>query len=256
MPRRYTAQESETSTRWVVSYADFVTLLLAFFIVMYTISSVNNKKFEALSAVLVGIFDGPVKSWKLTDIESFAPTFEKGNLHSSNPISQKKIEGYDWLPIMQASLEQEIEAKRASITSGEHWTQIEMDANLLFDGSTADLSVNGEQLLNRLAKSLALSHYPFRVESFIDQTSVINVQESPWLLTALQAANVSYYLMLEGINPQRIVASGYGPFHPLATEEDEEGQAINRRLLLLIDMTGQSLERIKTVTKRHLSAKP
>ena len=256
MPRRHQRPESVHPYRWMVSYADFMTLLFAFFVVMYAISSVNNQKFEKISHSLVGVFESSNKSLLPFQIDAIFPALAPASdvtLASSKDADRPEPPG-DLLELLQGSLSPLLENDRFNLHIEENWLQLEVPLDSLFSSQQVKLSFNGEQILSTLAKTFQGFKNPINIEVFSDK-KVSNTQ-SPWLLSAQQGAEIVQFLALEEIEMPRLAVVAYGPFQPIATNDDIEGQSINRRVLFLIDRRVLKRERIKTVTKQHLSAKP
>ncbi len=255
MPRRHHRPESVHPYRWMVSYADFMTLLFAFFVVMYAASSVNDKKFDEMAHSLVGVFEGTNKSLMPFQIEAIFPGLAPASdvsLVSSKEGDRPEPQG-DILELLQGALNPLIEENHFNLTMDEKWMQLEVPVDSLFNEKGSKLSYEGEQVLVTLAKSFMAFTNPINIEVFADNQPSGN--DSPWLLSAKQGAIISQFLVLEQIAPRRLAVVSYGPFQPIATNDDEEGRAINRRIIFLIDRNVLHRERIKTVTNHHLSAK-
>ena len=262
MARRHRPPESAHVMRWMVSYADFVTLLFAFFVVLYTISSVNNKKFEQLSTALSGIFDRKDMSFTPIQLDAIFPIAtphlpQDQPQGSESPSEEYLADAKQTIAKFRQELQSVVQPDEYSLMAAENWIHLELPADLIFVPKTDVLTEQGAVYLNELAKLFGTFANAINVEAFSAPDNVQELSdENLWQLSALQAASVTYHLILEGVDPARLAAVGYGPYHPIATAEDEEGQALNRRLVFMIDRTPQQRERIKTVTKRHLSAKP
>ena len=131
--------------------------------------------------------------------------------------------------------------------------QLEVPLDALFSSQKTQLNFEGEQLLNKLASSFRKFENPINIEVFGD--NLATKKKNPWLLSASQGASIVQFLALEDVDMPRMAVVAYGPFQPIATNDDEEGRSLNRRVLFLIDRRTLKRERIKTVTKQHLSAK-
>ncbi len=256
MPRRHHKPESVHAYRWMVSYADFMTLLFAFFVVMYSISSVNDKKFDEITNSLVGVFEGKSRSLTPFQIDaifpSLAPTSDL-TLVSSKEGENPEPPG-DLLEILQASIKPMNEENKFHLEVDEKWLQLEVPADSLFVKASSELSFDGEQVLVTLAKSFREFDNPINIEVFNDSENKGNT--SPWLLSSLQGGVIADFLTLENISAKRLATVAYGPFQPIATNDDEDGRSLNRRIIFLINRELIQRERLKIVTNRHLSAKP
>ncbi len=257
MARRHKPPESAHAMRWMVSYADFITLLFAFFVVMYAISSVNNKKFDQVTEVLSGIFEQAPKSWQPIQLEAIFNTVVRQSGSAPQDVSPIAENTERAMADLIAELETLAESESLHLFGDSRWIQLEVPADKIFNKHRLTMSASGEALINKLAKKFTLFGNPINVEVFADEPISRNADlTDPWELTAVQAAHLVQLLILENVKPSRLAAVGYGQYQPIATNDDEEGRALNRRVVFLIDSAGKQRERIKIVTKRHLSAMP
>lgn len=256
MPRRHSPPESAHAHRWMVSYADFMTLMFAFFVVLYSASSLNDEKFNQMSQVFVGVFDQPVALNLSPDVQSIitqltAPSDQKNESLSE---SDSLIEDMALLQVdLNRLIEQSLDKPRVSLQKVPHYLQLEVPADYLFKGNSATVSVEGAFILAQLADAFeGISNF-ISIEVFTDnQVPEVN----PWQLAANQGMAILQLLTLDDVSPMRLAVINYGPFQPIATNDDDEGQSINRRVLFLIHDNKGSINRVKTVTDAHLSANP
>ena len=142
MPRRHQRPESVHPYRWMVSYADFMTLLFAFFVVMYAISSVNNHKFEKISHSLVGVFESSNKSLLPFQIDAIFPALAPSSDVSlvSTMDAEKPEPPGDLLEIIQSSLSPLLEKERFNLQQQENWLQLEVPLDALFSSQKTQLN--------------------------------------------------------------------------------------------------------------------
>ncbi len=257
MPRRHKPPESTHPHRWMVSYADFMTLLFAFFVVLYAMSVVNNQKFERMSQALVGLFESPSAfplPIRLNDI--LPPVIYTPDGENHDDEDHMDIQGLqnNLQALVQENIKELLTQPEFNLEMVNDWLQIEVQADQFFTIGESDLTLDGEQTLVMLAKTFAQFKQNINIEVFSDIAA--DDDKNSWQLSAAQGASIAHLLIMEDISPDRIVISAFGPYHPVATTEDEEGRAINRRVNFLIDRAGKARERTKIVTNRHLSAKP
>lgn len=256
MPRRRKPPESTHMHRWMVSYADFMTLLFAFFVVMYAMSVVNHQKFEKMSHALVGLFESPPASSLPIKLNQILPPIiyePDGENHDDEDHMDIQDLQNNLQALVQENIKELLTQPEFNLEVSNDWLQIEVQADQFFDVGTSELTVEGEQTLNMLAKAFSQFEKSITIEVFSDVT--VDVDFNNWQLSAAQGASIAHLLILEDILPARIVVSAFGPYHPVATIDDEEGRAINRRVNFLIDRTGKARDRTKIVTDRHLSTK-
>lgn len=245
--------------RWLVSYADFITLLFAFFVVMYAISSVNVGKYRVLSESLVAAFRHPPRS-----IHPINP----GEVQTSNPFSPSPLAAFpspviiQGLPQIQAPPEPParsvpntpkttpiqkmgkiIEHKlRPLVSSGlisvqvhPNWVDIRIKADVLFPSGSARIDPTAVPVIEDVAKALRQLPVQVQVEGFTDNVPIHNSRfDSNWGLSAARAVSVVQLLIHNGMPPQRLAAVGYGKYHPIASNATPKGRAMNRRVELVV----------------------
>src|SRR6218665_1217528 len=145
MARRRHQEEHENHERWLVSYADFITLLFAFFVVMYSISSINEGKYKVLSESLVGVFSAPERATKPIPIGEEKPrtTEPDRSVIEDNPNSTTSSDDSAIDPLTQiASSMREafgdlIASEQLTVRGNELWVEIELNSSLLFPSGDA-----------------------------------------------------------------------------------------------------------------------
>jgi chemotaxis protein MotB len=207
--------------RWLVSYADFVTLLFAFFVVMYSVSQINESKYEELTSTLNGFFS----EQKSTDEAKQA-------VDSS---SASVIE----LPTLETAFYQQllplIEEGAIEVSSNELWLQISLSNRILFDVGSVKPSDQANEVVAKIATIMKDTVNPIRVEGFTDNLAINTAQfPSNWQLSTARASAIVQLLSASGVSPSQLSAVGYGEFQPVADNSSEAGRAKNRRVVLMI----------------------
>lgn len=256
--RNYDLQEyRENHDRWLVSYADFITLLFAFFVVMYAISSVNENKYRVLSGSLVNAFQRNVSEVKQpaatipspveTDLEldpepeeATDPAHERADEtpdldeHEKEKfIRQKKMRvmANDIMHVL-APLVQD---GRVSVTQSVQGIAIEINASVLFSPGHAQLAENSIQTLRAVAAVVQGHEHEIQVEGHTDNIPIHTLHfPSNWELSTARASSVVRLFIENGVNPQRLTALGYGENRQVASNETPEGRARNRRVTIMI----------------------
>lgn len=256
MVRRRRQEIHVNHERWLVSYADFITLLFAFFVVMYSISQVNQSKYRVLSETFVQAFNSPSHSLPSPDEQSEeaalpgtlnpiqvgepaktpAPSsIDIRNEHTGfNDTNQRDVltEISDLFVERFADL---IADKMVSVAGNELWLQIELNDSILFSSGSADPSAQAQSIFDEV--SLILKEYPnpIQVEGHTDNVPV-NLPRYPsnWELSAARAAAIVKWMVQKGVDPVRLSAVGYGEFQPVAENTTDAGRARNRRVVLMI----------------------
>lgn len=237
--RRRHQEEHENHERWLVSYADFITLLFAFFVVMYAISSINEGKYRIFSESLDGIFNQADRSFKPINIGD-----ERPRAHATE--GQQQLEGnlktdaeVDPLEQIAASVEASfgnlIDSKQLTVRGTETWIEIELKSSLLFPSGDALPNDAAFEIIEKIAKILAPFENPIQVEGFTDNQPISTAQyPTNWELSAARAASIVRMLAMDGVNPARMAAVGYGEFQPIADNSSLEGRGMNRRVVLVV----------------------
>lgn len=255
------------SQRWLVSYADFITLLFAFFVVMYAISQVNESKYKVLSDALTEAFkDNPVNSTTTglhadsggtpmdlglvpgpnqqseNVIESVAgATQEEISLPKNQPATeQEKREFAQLYQNLNQSLQQLIEAGVVEVRGNEDWIEVDMRSGLLFESGSDVLGVSSEPLLSEISRTIKDNTHLLRIRGYTDDQPIETDRfPSNWELASARAVAVVRSLQRFGVTPQRMAVEGFGEFNPIAGNETEEGRARNRRVVLAISRFNQ-----------------
>ncbi|MEH6810899.1 MAG: flagellar motor protein MotD [Motiliproteus sp.] len=248
MARRRRTRNEQHTDRWVVSYADFITLLLAFFVVMYSISSVNEGKYRALSQSFEGIFRGADHTFdplQIGDVKSRrdrrdiglidqAPSVDASNvqltLGDKEAVELKQIESDATKRFQELIADGEL-----SISSNRLWLEIEIQSSLLFASGSALPSLDADPILEALALILKNYDNPVHVEGFTDNQPIQSSQfPSNWELSAARSAGVVRMLSHFGVAPERMAAVGFGEYQPKVSNLSVRGKSINRRVKIIV----------------------
>lgn len=243
MARRRPPEEHENHERWLVSYADFITLLFAFFVVMYSISSLNEGKYKILSEALVGVFNDAEKSTRPIPIGDNRPhtvkpaePLVKDSEQTDAGIGQKSLDPLQSIANdVRDAFGDLIKSNQLTVRGNELWIEIELNSSLLFGSGNAMPSDNAFNIIEKVAKIIKPFDNPIHVEGFTDDQP-INTAQYPtnWELSSARSASIVRILAMEGINPARMASVGYGEFQPVASNDTAEGRGRNRRVVLVI----------------------
>lgn len=251
MRRRARVEEHENHERWLVSYADFITLLFAFFVVMYSLSTVNEGKYRVLSDSLVSAF-------RNVNVNSRGEQIAPG---AKTPAVMPALPQLRAKPLVTPSDAKEEERKRqtrekmrdmareimevlaplvrqgkVSVTEGLRGITVEINASVLFPLGEARLQPAAVKALRAVAEVAASADFPIIVEGHTDPTPIATPQfPSNWELSGARASSVVRLFVESGVAPQRLTATGYGEQRPLASNDTQEGRARNRRVTILIE---------------------
>ena len=257
MRSRFEIRESEdegSEDRWVVSYADFITLLFAFFVVMYSISSVNEGKFRVLSESMVEVFQDPNYDQDGLDGISGLPAMLPQNeavgeaptrilemiAQDDFPapvaeINARDVRTVDLAKKIEQSLAAEIDMGQIRVRETEDWTEVELDSEFMFASGEGRLGGSAATVLGTVITVIKQTDTPVRVEGFTDNIPVTGgPYGSNWALSAARAANVAEAIADAGIDPDRLSATGFGELHPVAENSTVDGRRQNRRVVIAI----------------------
>jgi chemotaxis protein MotB len=238
--RKHFEETHENHERWLISYADFITLLFAFFVVMYAVSVVNVGKYRVLSDALGDAFGGRGAASKL---DTSAALADPEALPLSNIIARKRAEAArrerERLQLLarklQSSLAPLISAGRVRITQTNRGVTVEINASVLFDEGDAALAGNARETLQAVAGLLKDDTHAIEVEGHTDTTPISNAAfPSNWELSAVRASTVVRLFIDSGVPERRLAAIGRGANMPLASNGDPAGRARNRRVAITV----------------------
>ena len=252
MSRRKKRHEHVNHERWLVSYADFITLLFAFFVVLYASSQQDNKKAARVSAAIVGAFQelgvfsgsapGPVVWAEAAAPASSGDVATAPNLSNLVPKIGKEGTGGSGPNIEQLRRELE-EALGEEIKNHEIEMRVTPEGLVVslreigfFDSGDATLLAGGKTTLGRIAKALNKAGFQIRVEGHTDNVPIHTARfKSNWELSTARATEVVALLVEEyGFNPGQVSAAGYSQYRPLDSNNTEAGRKLNRRVDVVV----------------------
>ncbi|MGO2202833.1 flagellar motor protein MotD [Pseudomonas helleri] len=241
--RRRAAEEHVNHERWLVSYADFITLLFAFFVVMYSISSINEGKYKVISQALVGVFNDTERSVKPIPVGEERPLTTK----PAEPLikdSENTDAGLgqaqdDPLKTIANDITQAfgdlIASHQLTVRGNELWVEIELNSSLLFGSGDAMPNDLAFSIIDKVAAILKPFDNPIHVEGFTDNLPIRTAQyPTNWELSSARSASIVRMLAMQGVDPGRMASVGYAEFQPVANNATPEGRALNRRVVLVV----------------------
>jgi chemotaxis protein MotB len=257
MSRRRRARAHANHERWLVSYADFITLLFAFFVVLYASAQVDQRKVGRLALAIqvafqeLGVFPAsttqipldtkePMPFSPVQVIENAKRNTELGQVSSSanDPLSAASEEAN--LSTLQSELQQALARELALHEIALHRESDGLVISLrefgFFDSGSAALKPSAMPALDRIASILAVRICRLRIEGHTDNMPIHTAQmASNWeLSTARSTELVRLLIQRYGFPPDRLSAAGYAEYHPIATNDTPQGRAQNRRVDLVI----------------------
>ncbi len=248
MARRRREEEHENHERWLVSYADFITLLFAFFVVMYAVSSVNEGKYKVLSNSLTNAFKNttgqpggqPISVIQGAHPMPLRPVLKAEKQAESRKLEEKKVEKRQQMKrvagdIMDA-LQPLVAQGKVRLLETSRGVTIEISDSVLFPVGQAKLQPSSASAMGSIAQVLADTDFPITIEGHTDNVPISTPQfPSNWELSAMRATTVLRLFNDAGVGAERLTAIGYGETRPIETNTTPEGRAMNRRVSILID---------------------
>lgn len=234
--------------RWLVSYADFITLLLALFIVLFAIAvskkasmaEVQSAMRQALRMSPSGVMPLKRQQAVSTPYEDIAPS---PDIEATGVPGKKEADVVDVIAVSRQIVEELRQAMFPLIQEGlaevrrrDLWVEIELKDRVLFPSGSAELLPAAIKPLEEARKVIERFPYPLQVEGHTDNVPVRRGGSFPsnWELSAARAASVVRLFEQQGIDPRRMAVVGYGEQHPIADNATPQGRAQNRRVVIAI----------------------
>jgi len=242
MARRKKRAEHDNNDRWLISYADFITLLFAFFVVMYAISSVNEGKYKTFSESLNIAFDQkqPSAPVSIGIVTSQAEQKNKVLIDKSSAemlvrqreIKQQMQEVDDNLRKVMATM---IAQSQVSVYQNRRGVVVDISASTLFREGESSVQPAALETLRQVAQVLSQENQAIEVEGHTDDVPIKTAQfPSNWELSAGRASSVVRMLINYGVPELRLSAVGMAANHPVAANDTAEHRAQNRRVSITI----------------------
>ena len=259
-PRRRRAHGHTNHERWLVSYADFITLLFAFFVVLYASSQVDHRKVGKLALAIqvafqeLGVFPAsttqipldPNDPMPFSTVQAIQNVKRNAELRRVASAPEDTLSGGDEetdISTLQTELR---EALHNEITLHEVALHRESEGLVIslrdfgfFDSGSATIKPESLSALDRIASILSIRTYKLRIEGHTDNVPIHTAQmASNWeLSTARASAIVRVLIMDHHFPPDRLSAAGYAEYHPIASNLTAQGRAQNRRVDIVVFTT-------------------
>lgn len=260
--KRRDSIEHDNVHRWLVSYADYMTLLFALFVVLYAMAMVNEKPFETITESVGRVFQANEIKPKnrghgddILDVNSSKTNkrlFGNGILEDAGP---ELLEGEQTLSNISdarvgsnlTSLETElhtalyelIESGFAQLQIDGDWLEIELNSALLFPSGSSSATNSAESILGVIFDVIGESSNFVRIRGYTDDQMINNeIFSSNWELSVARATAILRVLEKQGMTPARMAIEGYGQYYPTADNSTSQGRAKNRKVVVAISKYG------------------
>lgn len=271
MARKRKQAEHENHERWLVSYADFITLLFAFFVVMYSMSSVNEGKYRVLSDSMTAAFTqttrslAPIQAGEIVRSSSSVikairevpdrvnisspivllkggpevivdPEYQNLDQEQEQRATEAITEQIDGIASdIEAEFEEMIADENVSVRKSPFWLEVVFNSNILFASASAELSDGAKIELGKLGDLLQEYENNISVEGFTDNIPIISpIFPSNWELSSARAGAVVRLFEDYGVESARLISVGYGENRPVSDNRTAQGRANNRRVVIVI----------------------
>ena len=257
MRRRRRTRAPSNHERWLVSYADFITLLFAFFVVLYASSQVDQRKVGKLALAIqvafqeMGVFpasttkipldlNDPMPFSTVQAIENVERNSELGRIASSPTEALAGSSRETDMATLRSELEQalhgEIALRQVSLHRDTDGLVISLREFGFFDSGSATVKPQSLPALDRIASILAIRTCGLRIEGHTDNVPIHTAHmSSNWELSTARATELIRILIMDhGFAPARLSAAGYAEYHPIASNVTIQGRAQNRRVDIVI----------------------
>jgi len=270
MPRKKRHEDHLNHEAWAIPYGDLVTLLLAFFVVMYAISSVNEGKYRVLSDSLFAAFRGSPRT--MQPVQVGEKQVGSGADVKTTLVEQAMLEGQPRsmlapVPVktgmpdpkqaeaalinarqsarakalqqvadqVARAMDDLVKANLVTVRRTDFWIEVEIKTDILFPSGTAQLQTSAVGVIEKLGEALAPFPNAIRVEGHTDNRPIKTVAFiSNWELSAARAGSVVRVLASKGVEPGRLAVIGYGDNRPTQPNDTADGRNANRRVVVVI----------------------
>jgi chemotaxis protein MotB len=240
MARRRKRIEHDNHDRWLISYADFVTLLFAFFVVMYSISSVNEGKYKNFSNSLSMAFSNRPASSDNTAASNEQEQLLKALVDKRTArLGEQQLKIQDRMNKLANGLSQMlsplINQRLVNINSTKRGVVIDVSASLLFNTGEAAVQPGALDVLRQVSVVLSNEELPVEVEGHTDDIPIMTPQfPSNWELSSARASSVVRILIVSGVPEKNLSVVGLASNQPLVPNDSPENRSKNRRVSITI----------------------
>ncbi|MEO3879183.1 flagellar motor protein MotB [Rheinheimera fenheensis] len=269
--------EQEQLDRWLVSYADYMTLMFALFVVLYAMSIIKEEEYSVLADSLTKLFEKPAQSGTGLPGNSVltvpAPQSEL-DLHGSSldsakgptlvadatrlsEVSERQL-GSPLQSVEQQlrkALANLLEQGLAKVQQDDNWLSIELSSGLLFASGSATTTSSAQTLLAEITRIINPINNYIRVRGYTDDQPINNeLFASNWELSVSRATSVLRLLERLGTAPQRMAIEGYGQYYPFKPNDSPQGRAANRKVVIAISRYGYIAQDAAAVSQDDAAA--
>jgi len=260
--RRILDEDDESHDRWLISYADFITLLFAFFVVMYATSTINLNKYRALSSAVVTAFQGKPGQTEAPEAQTQATLQNQSSVLKPLPLSylyqEKKLRDQEKVRAIGQRIAQAlapwIEQKNVTVYQSELGIEVDIQNSLLFNQNQSSYTAQALPVINALSNQLKNEYRSIQIEAHSDKqlfSDQADAERKRWALTAAQAAQMTASLIGDGIASKQLIAIGMADTKPVSSSDNSLAQALNSRVTVRILTAESSTQQASRVANRQ-----
>jgi len=225
-----------SGTAWINTYADTVTLLLTFFVLLYSMSNVDTQKFEQISVALNNMFTKNPAESLLNDKN---PEGEVPIVGEETPQkdAEKSVDLYSQI---QQLIDKNTLQGQVKLTKDERGINIELNEKILFDSGKAEIKTDFATTLNKISEIIVSIGNLIEIEGHTDNVPISGVYKNNRDLSYARANSVLEYFASRGISQNRMVTKAYGEWYPIKPNDSDANRAENRRVNILIVVPGDN----------------
>jgi chemotaxis protein MotB len=231
MARKKEAEKEGNQDRWLLTYADLITLLLIFFVIMYAMSKVDASKFDQLVEMLSKAFGGQKSVITMSNMGLLPQNAVFGDTRTKQRKLYVKAVG---------QMQKEISSRAIRVTEDERGIVISLASDFYFGSGRADFGDSTEAVLKKVYNLLNTTAGNIRIEGHTDDMPIVQgsslAQRLPtnWELSSQRAVNVLKFFEKLGLERTRLSAAAYADTRPVKPNDTYEGRAYNRRVEIVI----------------------
>lgn len=221
--RRRSQHETKTGNeRWLISYSDFITLLFGFFVVMYSVSQVNESKYKSLAETLNAAFENQPAQEVEQGVERDVEQVELADLDTLSEKITARLEGF---PV----------EGQVSLGANENWIELTFNSELLFTSGSDEPSEAAKDVFAELVDTLEPYQNEIQVVGHTDNVPIQNARfANNWALSSARAVAIVDFMAFQGMKPDQMSAVAFGEYRPVADNTTEDGRRQNRRVVVRV----------------------
>jgi chemotaxis protein MotB len=230
MKKRKHNEEHENAERWLLTYADLITLLLAFFIMMYVFSKKDAQKYDEVASHLKTIFSGGTGLAGKGSVTAASPIDMPSKGASSGEI-KRQLESE-----LMDSNRNKPGGENIAVLSDERGVVIRVLDKAFFDEGKAELKDGAKGALDKIVPIIKGIDNHVRIEGHTDNVPINTTEfKSNWELSVRRATEVvRYFVEKRGLSPEKVSATGYAEYRPIVQNNSPKNKSLNRRIEIIV----------------------